>query len=240
VRRDAAEARDRFRGEPPGHRFHLVQATDQTRGGAEIDQLLLEERVHDREQQRRVGAGTDEVMLARQPRRLRPSRIDHHHLAAALDDGLQPSWRVGHRHEAAVGDGGIGADDQQMMRAVDVGNRHRGRKLPPEHQPGLDDLRQGVDRGRVEEAAAPEGALEDGAIDQRTHVVHDGVAVVHPDRVAAVALADGDQARRDLLVGLVPADLFPAGGRAAHWPPQPLRIVVQLLQAVRLRADVAA
>src|SRR5262249_10515182 len=128
-----------------------------------------------------------------------------------------------------------------MVRAVDVGNRHRGRKLAPEHQPGLDDLRQGVDRCRVEHAAAPERALEDGAIDERAAAFWPaGMPGVLPDRSTAAPPADGDRASRALLVGLAPADLLPAGGRPARWPPQPLRIVVQLLQAVRLRADVAA
>src|SRR5262249_50731689 len=110
----------------------------------------------------------------------------------------------------------------------------------PEHEARLDDLRQRVDRRRVEHAPAGERALENGSIDERAHVVNDGIPAVHPDRIVAVALADRDQAGRDLVVGLLPADRLPSGRRTAHGASQALGVVMQLLQPVRLGTDEAA
>ena len=62
----------------------------------------------------------------------------------------QAPRRVGHRHEAAVRDHRVRADDQQVLRAVDVGHGHGHRERPAEHEAGLHDLRQRVDRRGVE------------------------------------------------------------------------------------------
>src|SRR5439155_24138041 len=74
---------------------------------------------------------------------------------------------------------------------------------------------------------------EGGVVDER-------IAHVHADRVVAVLLADGEQPRRDLLIGLFPGDLLPSGCRPPHGTAQSIGVVVELLDAVRLRADVAA
>src|SRR4029453_7248934 len=100
--------------------------------------------------------------------------------------------------------------------------------------------RERVDRRRVEHAAAVQVAPQDRAVEQRAQVVHDGIARVHPDRLVPVSFADGDQPRRHLVICLVPRDLLPLAPPASHRPPQPIRIVIELLQAVRLRTDVAA
>ena len=104
--------RDGFRREVARHRLDGLEPFDSPRRGAELDETLVEQRVHDRQQKRRVGARSDEVVLTGDLRGLGPSRIDDDHLAAALADGLQPARRIRHRHQTAVRHRRVGADDQ--------------------------------------------------------------------------------------------------------------------------------
>src|SRR4030095_13953307 len=67
-----------------------------------------------------------------------------------------------------------------------------------------------------------------------------GVPVDLSDPVVAVRPPEGGEPGRHLVVGLLPADLLPPVRRASNRPPQPVRVVVQLSQPVRLRTDVAA
>jgi len=216
-----------------------AEPADQAGRGAEIDQVLGEQGMDQCEQKRRVGGGSDEMVLTGQLGRLGAAWVDHHDLAAASRHRLQAARGIGHGHEAAVRDHRVGADDEQIVRPIDVGHRHGGRKMSPEHQAGLHDLWQSVDRRRVEQAATGEGALQHGSVEQGAEVVHHRIAGVHADGVVAVLLANGEQSRRDLVVGLIPTDGVPAVRRAPHRLPQPVRIVIQLLEAVGLRADVA-
>ena len=50
----------------------------------EAHEALGEQRVHEREEEERVGAGTDEVVLVGLVGRPRAARVDDHDLAAAL------------------------------------------------------------------------------------------------------------------------------------------------------------
>jgi hypothetical protein len=170
---DAAEVGDRLGRELARDRAHGVEVVHAAVGAAQAHEILVEERVHEREQERRVAAGPDEVVLARELGGLGPARIDDDQLAAALRDALQAARCVGHRHQAAMRDRGIRADHEQVHRAVDVGHRHREREVAAEHQPGRDDLGQRVDRGRVEQAPARECALQRGAVHERAEVVDD-------------------------------------------------------------------
>jgi len=69
---------------------------------AERDSLLREQHVHDREQEVRVGPGTDEVVRVGFERGQAPPRVDHDELAAARAQAAQASLRVGGGHQAAV------------------------------------------------------------------------------------------------------------------------------------------
>ena len=196
--------------------LNLLEPGHQAFGRAEPHEILVEQRVHERKQEGGVAARADEVMLAGDLRGLAAARVDHHQLAAAFHHALQAPRRVGHRHQAAVGDHRVGADHEQILRAVDVRHRHAGRELAPEHQTRLHDLRQRVDRGGVEEVARGERAREHGPVEHGAEVVHHRIAGVHADRVVAVLLAHGEQALCHLVVRLLPGDLLPAVGGALH------------------------
>ena len=89
----------------------------------DVDQVLLEEHVGDRQQQQRVRAGADEVVLVGLLGGAGAARIDDHDLAPPLTDPAQPAAHVGRRHQAAVGGQRVGAEDDQVLGAVYVGDR---------------------------------------------------------------------------------------------------------------------
>jgi hypothetical protein len=66
------------------------------------------------------------------------------------------------------------------------------------------------------------------------------IADIGRHRIRAMLALDGDQTRRDLVERFLPGDLFPPGRRAPHRPSQPIRILVDILEAQRLRTDMPA
>ncbi len=128
-------------------------------------QPLGEDHVHEREQQVRVGAGADEVVLVGDLGGARAPRVDDHDLAAALLDRAQAPAHVGRGQQAAVGGERVGAEDQQVVGAVDV--RHRDRQRAAEHQRRGDLLRPLVDRARRVDVAGAERLGEHAAVEQR-------------------------------------------------------------------------
>ncbi len=121
---------------------------------AGVGEALGEQRVGDPEQQQRVGAGPDEVVLGGLAGGAASPRVDDHHLAAALADRADAPAHVGRGQQRAVGDQRVGAEDQQVVGAVDVRDRHR--EPGAEHQPGRDLLGHLVDRrGRVDVLRSP-------------------------------------------------------------------------------------
>ena len=110
---------------------------------ARVGEALGEQHVGDREQQERVGARADEVVLGGLLRGAAAARVDDDDLAAALADRADPAAHVGRGQQRAVGDQRVGAEDQQVVGAVDVGDRDA--EPAAEHQPGGDLLRHLVD-----------------------------------------------------------------------------------------------
>ena len=90
---------------------------------ARVDEALVEEHVDEREQQVRVGAGPDEVVLVGDLGRAAAARVDHDDAAAALPDRAQPAAHVGRGQQAAVGGERVRAEHQQVVGAVDVRDR---------------------------------------------------------------------------------------------------------------------
>ena len=151
---------------------------------ARVVEALLDQRAGHAEQQVRVAAGPDEVVLVGVLGRARAARVDHHDLAAALADAAQPAAHVGRGQQAAVRDERVGAEQQQVLAAVDV--RHRHAQRVAEHQPDGDLLGHLVDGAGAEDVARAERLVEDRAVEQRREVVRGRVADVDGDRVAAV------------------------------------------------------
>ena len=100
--------------------------------------------------------------------RLRRGSIDHD-LAAALADRAQASAHVGRGQQRAVRDQRVGAEDQQVVGAVDVGDRDA--EPGAEHQPGRDLLRHLVDGRRRVDVLRPQRLQERGAVEHRPEAV---------------------------------------------------------------------
>jgi len=158
--------------------------------------------VQQRVEQQRVGAGADEVVLVGLTRGARAARVDHHDLAAAGADRAQAPAHVGRREQAAVGGQRVGAEDQQVVGAVDVGHGDGG--AAAEHQRRGHLLGVLVDGAGAEDVARLQRLEQDPPVDQAAQVVGVRVADVGGDRVAAVLGLDRGQTAIDLGEGLVP------------------------------------
>ena len=206
--------------------------------GARVGQVLVEQRVHEREEQQRVGARADEVVLVGLARGARAPRVDDDDLAAARADRAQAPAHVGRREQAAVGGQRVGAEDEQVIGAVDVG--HGDRRPAAEHERRGHLLGVLVDGAGAVEVARLQRLEHDAAVEQAAQVVGAGVADVGGDRVAAVLGLDGGQPAIDLGEGLVPRRRAQvAAGLADQRGAQAVGILVQLAQRGALGAHEA-
>jgi hypothetical protein len=184
---DAGRGRREFRREARQQRRQRREVPRVRLQGIRAHEALVEQHVQQREQQRRVAAGADEVVTVGELGRLAAARVDHHQPPAACAQFLQSAADIGHGHHAAVGGHGVVADQQQELRAVDVG--HGLQELVPVHPQAHQVVRQLVGRGGGEMVARAEAFQEVVGVRHQSPVVHRGVAAVHADRVGAVALA---------------------------------------------------
>ena len=119
-------------------------------------QPLVEQHVQHGQQHVGVGAGPDEVVLGGDLGGLGAARVEHHHPAAARLQLAQPVREVGHRPQRAVGRHRVGAEHQQVGRAVDVGDRQE--QLVAVHQVRHQLVGELVDRGRAVAVAGAEAS----------------------------------------------------------------------------------
>ena len=89
----------------------------------ELHQAFGDERVHEPEQEVRVGAGPDEEVLVGLLRGLRAARVHDDEPAAAGPDRAEPAGDVGHGHQAAVRRERVRAEDEEVVGAVEVRDR---------------------------------------------------------------------------------------------------------------------
>ena len=205
---------------------------------AEVDEVLGEEHVQHREEQVRVAARLDEEMFVGDRRGLGAARVHDDEPAATFAQLREAAGEIRRGHQAAVRRERIGAEHQQEVGVVDVGNRNRERRA--EHQRRRDHLGKLVDARRREAPARTERAQEERDVEQRGVVVRVGIADVRRDRVGAVGVADRAQPGRDQLEGLLPLRFAERRAFADQRAAQAVGIFLQALQAVRLRTDVAA
>ena len=159
------------------------------------------------------------------------------HRAAARAQRADATLHVGRGHQAAVRDQRVRAEDQQVVGAVDVGDRHGQRRA--EHQPGRDLLRHLVDGARRVDVVAAERAQQAARVQTEPEVVRRRIAEVDRDRVAAVRGEDRRQARVDLAKGLLPARLAPLAAAPDHRRAQAVGVGVELGDRGALGADEA-
>ncbi len=239
VGRDAAEPLGQLRGERLDEVAHHVDPVDVRRGPGEP---LLEQGAHHRQHDDGVRARPHEQVLVGDLGGLGAARVDHDHPAAAGLERAQPVREVGHGHQRAVGGHRVGAEDQEVRRAVDVGDRQQ--ELVAVELPGDQLVRDLVDRRGAEAVARAQRLHHRQAVRGRAQGVRVGVAEVDADRVAAVLVDRPRQPVGHAVQGLVPADLHPLGVGAvadpAYRPPQPVGVGVHVGQRDALGADVAA
>ena len=154
VRGDAGDGRDRLGRERLRQLLDRRDPLRQLGEPAGRDQVLREEDVDEREEQMRVGAGTDRMVLVGDLRRAAAARVDDDELPAARPQRLQPPAHVGRGHQRAVRGQRVRAEHQQVHRAVDVGDRDGERRA--EHERAGDLLRPLVDRAGREHAVGAE------------------------------------------------------------------------------------
>ena len=118
---------------------------------------------------------------------------------------------------------------------VDVGHRDALRRA--EHVAAGNVLRDLVHCRRAELVVRPHGAVHDAVVEHRPEVVRAGVAAVHGERVAAVALDHAPDAVSDGLPCLLPRDLHVHAVFLQQRPAQAVGVLVQLLERAALRAD---
>jgi hypothetical protein len=109
---DTARTRDRFRRELGCHRAHVVESGDVLRDGAQIDEIVGEQHVHEREQKEGVGSRRDREVFVGFFRGLGSPRIDDDDRAAPFANCPQPARNIRRRHQRAVGRERIGAQHQ--------------------------------------------------------------------------------------------------------------------------------
>ena len=203
-----------------------------------VDAPLVEQDARHRQQQRRVATGPDEDVLVRQPRGLGTTRIDRHHLSAARPQVAQARLHVRCGEEAPLRDGGVGADAEEEVGAIDVRNRNGPHVSVQVVRGGK--ARRGVLRAGAGPVARSECLGERTDDHRRAVVVNDRIADVQSDRVRPVAPADVLQPRGDHLERLIPGDLAKAAAVAPQRAVQPVGIGVDVGDGDPLRADEAA
>jgi hypothetical protein len=178
------------------------------------------------------------VVLAGALGGLAAARVDGDDLAAAALDLLEPPLHVRRGHQAAVGDQRVAAQDEQVLRAIDV--RDRDGQAAAEHEGGAHHLGQLVGRAGAVALAGAERADQHRRVQHGIEAVGRRVAEVDGHRVVAVALAHVEQAVDRLAQRLVPRHLDEVAAGPAQRPAQAVAVLGQRLEAVRLGTDVAA
>jgi len=234
---DAARRRDAFRREVGEQRAHLVHPADVRREAAEVDQVLVEQRVRHGGEQEGVAAGTDEEMLVGVLGRLGAARVDDHHLAAPFADGAQPSRHVRRGHQRAVAGVGVGAEDDQVVGTVEVG--HGQVRAGAEHQRAAHLLGHLVDGAGGEEHPRSQRGEERAHVEHQREAVRVGVAEVHGDGVAAVLRDDPAQPLLHRRERLVPRAFLEAPVAAQHRGAKAVGVVVEVGEGDALGADEA-
>ena len=237
---DATHAGHGLGREVGGQLAHGVEAGHVLGRATQIDEAFGEQHVDHGHEEVGVAARADGDVLVGLLGRLGALGVDDDDAPAPLADALQPAGPVGRRGQRAVGCERVGAQDQQVVGAVEVGDGEAGGR--PEHQRRADlfgPLVHGAGRVDVARAQGPDERLP---VEQPGQVVDVGVAQIDRHRVPPVLLEDRRQAALDLGEGLVPRRrLQRAGGLVLDQRcTQPVGILVQLLEGRALGTDVAA
>src|SRR6267378_1700501 len=201
------------------------------------DAPLLEKDVQQGEQEERIASGADGQMLVRRRGGLGAARVDHHQLAAAFAQVVEPARDATRRHQAAVRSQRIRAQHQEETGPIDVGDRQQ--HLMAEHLQGGKHVRQLVDRGGRKARPRSQRPVEERRRQERGVGVHSGVAQVHPDGAPAVLALHFGETRPCLVERRLPGDRLPPAAFAPLRRADAVWIVLHVDDGGRLRADVS-
>ena len=187
------------------------------------------------QQQVGVGPGPDGHVLVGLLRGAGAPGIDDDDPTAPGLDGLDPTREVGCCAEAPVGLPGVGPEHQEEIGAVDVRYGH-GPGVTEEEARGhvLGHL---VHRAGRTQVAGAHRLDERAQVEGPAHVVDRRVAEVQGHGVAAVGVPHLAQALLDEGEGGIPRDLPPTVAVLDHGGPEPVRVLVELLERRTLGAD---
>ena len=220
-----------------GRRLQLRQAVAAAVEAAEAHAAVGEDRVQHPQQQVGVAAGADRDVLGGVLGGLRVPRVDDHDPAAAVADRPDPVAHARRRHQRAVGDGGVGAEQQHVPGAVDVGDRQH--EVVAEHLLRAHVLRQLVGRGRRVVVARAQQLAQERRREHRRGVGA-GVPGVGRERVSPVLVLNPSQPLRGEPERLLPADLDELTADLLHRLAQAVGVALDVGERGRLGADVAA
>ena len=202
----------------------------------EIDQILGEQDVGQREEEQRVGSGPDRDVFVGFLGGLRPARIDDDETTTTRSERAQARGKVGRREQTAVGRERVRAEHEEIVGAVDI--RDRDRQRAAEHEAGRDLLRHLVDGARAVDVAAPQRLQQHPVVEDGTEVVRVRIAEVRRHRVVPVRGADLAETPLDLRERFAPADLPPRLALADHRDTYAVGVGLELLDRRALRAEV--
>ena len=234
--RDSRRLGHALRWELAHCRLNLLEPGEHRGQAAGIRAALAQHDLQQREEQEGIRPGADGQVRVGDGGRLRAAGIHHDQPAPTRAQRAQAPLDAGRGHEAPVGHEGIRSQHEQERRAVDI--RHGEQELMPEHQERCQHVGELVDRGRGEAAARPQRAQQHLPVKDGAVVVDGRVALIDGDGVAAVGALHLDEPLRRQVEGGVPADLLPGRSAAAQGVPQPIGVLVQILQSDGLRTDV--
>lgn len=198
---------------------------------------LVEDHLHHRQQQRPVLAGPHRQVHVGLLRGLGAKRIDHHEGGAALLADQRAAPAVGDRLQPVpAAHRWIGADQQEVVAVVDVGDRHH--QCRSEHRLGHHMQRVLVDGADGVAVAGADGVHPGVHEDHVRRRVPGWVAVVGADRVGPARVDQGVHPRGDVADRHVPGLLDVGVAHPSHRPQDPARMFYQLIGGAALGAEV--
>ena len=127
VRVDTGVLRDALRRELGRGHAQLVETVDVVGHRAQIDEVVGEQHVGEREEEQGVRAGPDRDVLVRFVGGLGSARVDDDEPASARSERAEAPGQVGRGQQAAVGRERVRTEHQEIVGAIDVGHRDRQR-----------------------------------------------------------------------------------------------------------------
>ena len=222
--------------EVPQRRPRLVPAFQHRRQPAGVHESGVVQRQQQRRQQGRITAGADEMMGVRNARRFAAARIDHGQAAAARLHFGDAALHVGHGPHAAIRCQRIAAEDHQMLRALDIGNREQ--RIVAIEKILRQLVRHLIDGGRRIDSPNPQRLLQRAGLHAQREIMCGGVANI--ERCRAARSLDGSEFRTDFRKRRFPLQRHPVFTHPLHWTGQPVGICFQIGNGIALGADMAA